>query len=293
MAGLTSALLAVAVAANPWLDQGRKAYEALRYREAEAQLRVARDVATSTPGERRQVLELLALSLIAQGRLAEAEDAFAQLLVLAPEAAAAQDWAPKVRAAFLRAKERVYPPGYVRLELGPAPADRLDVAVVDPWGRVRGVFAVAPDGASGGGEALALRAGRAAGARPHGPFRLEARGEDGAVLQALEVGAPPALAPAASAPSATSPALSPAAAAPRPPRWPHWLLLGTAVAAAGASATLAGLSADASQRAGAATFASDTWALDRQATAQAQAAWVLGGVAVATGGAAAVLFFTW
>jgi hypothetical protein len=131
----TFGLAALVAGANPSLEDGRKLYDALRYRAAEARLRLALDVPTSTPEERREAHDLLARSLMAQGRAKEAEQVYSRLLAVDPGAPPPRA-SPGVKRAFERAKEALYDQSFVRLVLEEAPPDALGFRLVDPWGRV-------------------------------------------------------------------------------------------------------------------------------------------------------------
>src|SRR5258705_13647266 len=112
--------LSLVLAVNPHLDEGRRLYEQLKYPEAEARLKVAELSPTNTPEERAQIADLLARSLIAQGRAADAERTWAELLAKQPHAPDPAGASPKIRDVFQRAKKSVYPEGFVRLGRGPA-----------------------------------------------------------------------------------------------------------------------------------------------------------------------------
>jgi hypothetical protein len=124
---------------NPYLEEGRRLYSGMHYLDAEAQLRLAKDVPTSTPEERRAALELLARCQAAQGHLEDAQGTFSELLAADPSAPAPGHAAPKIQEAFRRAKERLYPPGFVQLRRVPSVAGRIELELVDPWAQVERV----------------------------------------------------------------------------------------------------------------------------------------------------------
>src|SRR5678816_2479598 len=104
------------LAVNPHLEEGRRLYEQLKYPDAQARLEIAAQSPTNTPEEQAQIADLLARSLIAQGRSADAERVWAELLAKQPHASDPAGASPKIRDVFTRAKKSVYPPGFVKLE---------------------------------------------------------------------------------------------------------------------------------------------------------------------------------
>src|SRR4051812_14756911 len=72
------ALVSLVAGTNPYLDSGRELYRSVRFKDAEAQLQLARRVPTSTRDERREALDLLARAIAAQGRLEDAEAVYAE-----------------------------------------------------------------------------------------------------------------------------------------------------------------------------------------------------------------------
>jgi hypothetical protein len=129
-------LIALVLAANPHLDEARKLYEQLKYPDAVARLRVARTAPNNSPEENQQIADLLARALIAQGKTADAEKAWAELLAEQPDAPDPSDASPKIREVFLRAKRGVYPPDFVKLERGPSPPEMFEATLTDPWRQV-------------------------------------------------------------------------------------------------------------------------------------------------------------
>src|SRR5437016_3069698 len=109
-----AALTALASGVNPYLAEARDFYAQLLYAKAEARLKLAREVPNSTPEERREVYDLLARSQVALGRTADAEASYSELLAVDPDAPPPEA-SPKIRDLFRRAKERTYPPRFVRL----------------------------------------------------------------------------------------------------------------------------------------------------------------------------------
>src|SRR5687768_3398026 len=99
-----AAALTLTLTVNPHLDAGRRLYEQLKYPEAEARLRVAAQSPTNSADERAQIADLLARALVAQGRTAEAERTWADLLAKQPDAPDPAGASPKIREVFTRAK---------------------------------------------------------------------------------------------------------------------------------------------------------------------------------------------
>ncbi len=209
--------MALMVAVNPHLDEGRRLYEQLKYPEAEQRLKVALQSPANTPEETAQISDLLARSQIAQGRAADAERTWAALLEKQPHAADPAGASPKIRDVFARAKRSVYPEGFVKFERRPSAPGRFEVDLIDPWNAVNQVTlagAPLPDARHFSGEL------------PLGKTAIEARGVDGAVLASLEwTRAEPAQTAAA------GPAAAVVEAPPEPVRWPKFL---TGVLAGGA-----------------------------------------------------------
>lgn len=134
-------LLATVAAANPYLEEGRRLYDGLRFSEAISQLLVARAVPNASVAERVETLDLLGRSLIAEGRLPEAEEAFTALLTLAPSTELDPSLSPKILEVFTAVKVRLYPEGYVLLRPLSAPPRVVRVALLDPWRQVAQVTA--------------------------------------------------------------------------------------------------------------------------------------------------------
>jgi hypothetical protein len=139
MSALTWVVAVLAATSNPYLDEGRAQYRAMNYDKAIERLTLARAVPTNTREERVEVFQLLAKAQAAVGKLGAAEETYAELLSWQPHVPVPQDAAPKLRAAFGRAKTRLFPPDHVRLRLLPSVRERVDVEVEDPWGQVSSV----------------------------------------------------------------------------------------------------------------------------------------------------------
>ncbi len=127
---------------NPYLDEARKHYEALRFAEALEQLRIARQVPTNDAAEKREILDLLARCQVAEGQRAEAEATFSDLLAQEPAFELPRSVSPKIREAFDTAKRRLYPPDFAALEALPAPPGQARARLVDPWAQVATVVLI-------------------------------------------------------------------------------------------------------------------------------------------------------
>jgi hypothetical protein len=281
------------LAVNPYLTQGREQYLQLEYERAEATLRLAEQVPGNSRDERRAIDDLLARTLVAEGRLDDAQAVYRRLLVDDPQAPAPADAAPKIQRLFESAKRRVYAPHFVALTQRPAATDQVAVAIVDPWREVRSVVC--------GDRPLTIDGNEARGACPPGGT-VSALGELGQHLAelALPTTSPenPAATPAAGvAASAAAPAAAPPRAlelsepAPRPffSRPAPYVALG----ALGLAAVAAGLGFTAQQQAtelndpGSAREAMQSYEAVRRLGA---VAWGLAGAALAAAVACALLF---
>jgi hypothetical protein len=146
---LTAALtLLLAQPANPYLEAARGLARELKFAEAIAQLKVARQVPDLQGAQRVEVLELLARCQIAEGNRADAEAAFTELLSLEPEHELdRQATSPKIVAVFDEVKRRLFPDERVSLVEESAPPGRVRARVVDPFKRVRRAELVTRTGA--------------------------------------------------------------------------------------------------------------------------------------------------
>lgn len=301
LAGLTAVRslgVALALAANPYLDHGRQLFKGVRFEEALEQLQLARQVSSSTPAERREVLDLLGRTYLAVGKEKEAAQAFSDLLVDDPHAVLSGSPSPKVRATFLKAKEALYPKPFVRLDVIKDARGPTAVAVLDPWGEVAKVELKLKSGDGAfGTRVLPVDAGRASLDTELSEGLVgyaQAVSQEGQVLaSAGSADAPWSLSPATLTPSASGsdgPVVSLAARAePAAPAWPKVTLLaaGAVVAAAGAGVVYWGF-ADA-RAAEAAAIAADVPALNESARGKAIAGYSLLGV----GGAMVVSGLIW
>ena len=221
---------AALAAANPYLEQGRAEFKALDFERSLGALSLATEVKEQTSAERHESYDLLAQALLALGRTREAEETYQRLLAqepMAPEPRAS----PKVAAAFLAAKERLYPRPSVTLRRQPAPPERLLVEVRDPWALVHHLTLRAGD------QELRLHAPAdhvLNTALPDDATALAARGQKDQLLAELALDAAAAVASRAT----LEPPAEVRAARPRRLPWLKWVLGAVAVGAATAAGLL-------------------------------------------------------
>lgn len=299
-------LLALSLGANPYLDEGRKLYDQVRYRDAEAKLQLAREAPGSTDAERRETFDLLAKAVAAQGRLDEAERVYAELLTWDPHAAAPEAASPKIRDLFKRAKERVYPRGFVKLNQLPAAAGRVDAEVIDPWTLVASVELAEATSKEGpfARQPLEVKSHRVSAelAPPSADAALfwfvEARSKEGKVVSSLGTVSAPNVRPALVVADNTRTSAVPEGAVATsqeqaPPRWVAYSLVGASAVLFVTSGVLLYAADQDYQAAGRARFASDTAVLDRRYEQKDLAAKLVLGGAIAAGVSATVLFWRW
>lgn len=299
IAALTSVL-----SANPYLDQGRKLYDAVQYEEAEAKLRLAKEVPTSSREERREAFDLLARSVSAQGRADEAERLYAELLTVDPNTPSPANASPKIRALFTRAKERVYPKDFVKLTALPAVPGRVEVELADPWRRVNRLELFQARGeAPFEALALPLVEWRSSADLPEPPagssvrWYVEARANSGELVAQLgSADKPHAYAASLDPSTPSSPgAQSTTLATPSesPPRWVAWTVGGVSLAAVVAGVVLF-VSADQDYRAAqAAPFASDARTLERRYKEKSIGGAATLGAGVVGGATSGILLWRW
>ncbi|MDP3232604.1 MAG: hypothetical protein Q8N26_07490 [Myxococcales bacterium] len=133
--------LALAQAANPYLDEARQLARELKFSDAIGRLRVARQVADLDKTQRIEVLELLAKCHVAEGNKPEAEGAFSELLSLEPEHELDREsTSPKILTVFDDVKRQLFPEQRVTLVEEAAPPGRFRARLVDPFKRVSAVL---------------------------------------------------------------------------------------------------------------------------------------------------------
>ncbi|MDP3499900.1 MAG: hypothetical protein Q8S33_06190 [Myxococcales bacterium] len=212
-------VLALVLMVSPELDEARLQMSRLRYKAAVPMLS---KVAASTQlpvTERLEANELLARAHLAMGDTTKAEAAYDVMLSLDPMAAEPQG-APKLVAAFRRAKERRFPRGTVLLERRPRTPDVVEVQVINPWRTALTLQLMTATTGAFSPTTMPLDDRRVAVATltPGSRFYVRATGADGAVL--AQVGSelepfagPPAPAPA-TPPSVNGPPALPSAERP-------------------------------------------------------------------------------
>jgi hypothetical protein len=268
--------ISLLLAVNPHLDEGRRLYEQLKYPEAEARLKVAAQSPNNTPEEQAQIADLLARALIAQGRAADAERTWAELLAKQPHAPDPAGASPKIRDVFARAKKSVYPEGFVKLERRPAAPGRYEADLLDPWNKVASVSLEGkpqPDSR------------HFAGVLSPGTSTLEALDIDGKVLASLQwtltvVEQKPVIVAVPEEPRG-------------PTRWPAFLTGALALGGLGAGTALALLSMGDYQSVTPDTDALTTRRLDDSARSKMGGAYGAFGAAIALGILTAVLVASW
>jgi hypothetical protein len=135
LTAMSALIVLVLAATNPYLEAGKGLSSELKFAEAIEQLKVARQVPGQSEDETVEVLELLARCFVAEGRRAEAQTTYEELLVMRPTFAPDRSLSPKILEAFDAAKVKVFPEGYFKLEPLPAPPGRARLHLIDPWKR--------------------------------------------------------------------------------------------------------------------------------------------------------------
>ena len=293
-----TAVLPLALAANPHLDEGRRLYEQLKYPEAEARLKIAAQAPNNSEAEQAQISDLLARAMIAQGRANDAERTYSELLAKQSDAPDPAGASPKVREIFLRAKRSVYPDGFVRIQRLPSPAGRLEVELIDPWKRVSALTLQLSKGAAAWApSAMAITARHAGADLSPAPgetwrYRVEATDAGGTVVASLGTREAPLTFESLPA-NVTTHAPAVAEAPKGPTRWPAFVVGALALAAIG---TGTGFAISSSSDYGAVkpmTPALMTRALDDSARGKALGAWLSFGGALLAAGLCAVLIWNW
>lgn len=289
---VANGLLFIALASNPYLEDARALLDSMQYAQARAKLEYARKVTTSTRDEKREVFALLARAWAAEGKLDVAEATFSELLADDPSAPAPRD-APRIREAFRKAKEKLYPVDFVSLTQAPAPVGRVALSLKDPWGLVESVALLeSTDQTTFSTRDLQLsdeRTTAAAALTPPAPgeptrWYAEARGPGANVLTRLGSAAQPFVFGIGEGSIVTEG---------RRTRVLPWLATAFAIAGAGASVGLiAGGWAD-SAAAGRASSNGEIRRLDARARTEVLAGWISGGIALALAALATVLFIVW
>ncbi len=295
--------LLVAQPANPYLDEGRRAVRELRFADAIEQLKVARQVPQLSSPQKLEVFELLGRCQVAEGARADAEVSFAQMLALAPDAELDRKLSPKILEVFDAVKQRLYPPGFVRLTPEPARAGQAVLRLVDPWHRVDAVVALRRlEGAPAAEQAIAVKDGHVTIELDAAPGQtldwwLEARDVSGAVLAGFASAQSPqqySVPAVASGLFAGGPDATPT---PRLQRIPAWVALAVAIGAGAAAGVLQLRSIDRARAARDTTRPPGDWSDTSRAThaaAVSDATWATGlFVGASVAGATGVVLFAW
>ncbi len=236
LVAITAALLAAGP--NQELELARELIGRARFNDALEHLRAAERTAGSD-AERAAVALLSARCHVAAGHREEAEEAFATALRLAPDASLEEDASPKLADAFERAKRRVYPADFVRLDVAAVAGRRLTLRLLDPWRQVRAVELHSPERpAKARCEPVASTCA----------FELTASAWWAEAVDAA--GLPLAHLGTAAAPRLLTTAELPPPTPAQRPRWLGWTAAGVAVAAAVAAGYLYADSRSLAQQAG-------------------------------------------
>lgn len=286
---LLTVLVASALGANPYLDEGSALFERMLYEKAAAKLKRAIEVTASTAAERRKAHDLYARTLVALGQTEEASRTFVALLSVDPQAPLPADASPTIRRLFLAAKEQLYPKGRAQLRQVAAPPPRVTVEVVDPWEVVERVELRQT---TAEGELAPVKLKPAAllnmEVEPEtttaSVVALSAKNETVAALGPLRFEVVPTAEPVAA---------EAATAAPGRTRWPVIAAGGAAVALLAIGAALSVAAAAESNTAGQQTFGSDIRRHDDLARDKGIAGAVFLGASGAAAVATAVIYFTW
>lgn len=290
--------------ANPYLVKARGLYASQRFVEARRQLEIALEVPSMESSQKVDALDLLARCQIAEGKRAQAEEAFARALTLDPHWEPDCSASPKVLEVFDAAKSKLFARPYAALRELVAPPMHLRAAVVDPWKCVARVLLVSQTvGQRSWLERELLLVEHVAsfdfGTAPQTErWYLEARDESGATLARLGSSKKPF--PLEVRSRAPEEALAPQSVRPEPPGGTHirakktsaWAVAGGALAAA-----VAGVVLLVQSRRAAADARSEEWAdsaRDRQVRAANEARWAVGLLSTAGGAAAtSTVLFVW
>lgn len=288
--------------ANPYLEDAQKAFDDLHFRDAETKLKLALSAPDSTPKETEAAHDLLARTLLALGRRAEAEDAYVALLTLNANVPEPTNVSPKVKDLFREVKARLYPKGFIRLQQVQSSPEMVVVRIVDPWNLVVGVrFSARLMSGQVREEPLRIENGRgSANLGPLGPLarapELVVVGKNSEELMRMAMEMPTGVKPGGEGldPKVVSRPPGLVEKGPElpstPVNWPAWTTTAVAVVA-GAAALGLGVSSgvDYARGGNPDAFASEVLAADNAARSKALAAQVVGvGAVLAAAGAVAL-----
>src|SRR6185436_515880 len=169
-------VLSLLLSAAPELEEGRALFQRMEYERAAKKLAEARRAPSLTRDERREVADLLARAYAAREQLDETEAVYAELLASDPQAPAPTGVSPKIREAYLRAKQRLYATDYVRIEPLAQGPGWVELRIDDPWNKVAAVAVATP----GKEQPVTVQAGRGRAEGITGPeYWVLARASDG------------------------------------------------------------------------------------------------------------------
>lgn len=276
---MLSSLVLVTLAANPYLDEGRRHFANLEFDAAAKALAIATEQPGLSTPERREAFDVYAQALLALQRRDEAISAYRRLLesdAYAPPPQAA----PKVVECFLAAKRLAYPPPGVKVA-STVDGKTVAVTVFDPWGDVKRVRWFE-------GTAAELREGAAVELREHQVRLTPSKTAQRVLFDAL--GNADVLLAHGELELGGASSTTPSRAVTQPSPGPRWLTLGAgggAVVAAGLSAVLLGLAFRAAPAISDAPGV-NTWNAQRQS--EAAVGWTLGALALGAGVVALLSF---
>lgn len=283
-------LLFIALTANPYLDEARGLLDSMQYGQARAKLEYARKVTTSTRDEKREVFALLARAWAAEGKLDQAEAAFSELLADDPSAPAPRDAPPRIREAFRKAKEKLYPLDFVSLAQAAAPAGRVQLQVKDPWGVVSELSLQESTGEAFAPRVLTVTEGEAAAAltppAPGVPTKWYVEARDGSKKLVASLGS-------AKAPFVFGIGEGTTVTPGGRSRVVPWVTAALTLAAVGVTAGVAAQGVADYGAAGSTASVGERQRLDGRARGELTAAWVSGSLALALLVTTVVLFVVW
>ena len=285
---LLALLISVSVSATPYLDEARGLVERLQFDAALKKLELAGASTTLSLEERREVAALRAHCWAAEGRMEQVDSVYAELLARDSRAPAPSSGPPRLREAFRKAKERLYPPGFVSLTRAASPPGRVVIRLVDPWARCASVEVSASDTAGGWRSTpieLDLEGQGAAATPATGAWFIEARTAEGASCASLGTQAAPFVVESA-APSNVVTASGRAS-------WVPWVVTAVAIALTASAAVTGALGASALDRSRSASFAFDVRAEELAARNAFSWMWGLGASAAASIAASVIFFAAW
>ena len=283
-------------APNPWLETAKSSYARLDCERVLSDLELAAKVPTNDAATQLAIFDYRGRCQIALGQRPEADETFAKMLALDPQAELEAGLSPKILDAFKAVKLRLYPADYLALRELPGSEGLHRAQLVDPWRRAGRVvlgrwnpltrqFDEEPLPPTAGIYQLQAATGAA--------WFIEARAASGEALALLgRKDSPARAAPVA----AMAPASAPATATARPEtsgsrQAARWASVGGGAALTVAAFVLWGVSATSRSSADNAKWADEAVTIGHRSAGENAAAWSLflgGAVAVSAG-----MAFTW